>query len=175
MVTSAYVQYDLSKLGFLMIDPCRHLRALIRSVFDALGVARFDALDDTTAGLAAIERLRPDIVIVEWELAPISGADFVRAIRREAANPYVPIIMLTGHTEAGTVLAARDAGINAFMAKPTSARALYERITWIIDHPVDFIRSDVYFGPDRRHQMIDLPPARRRRYADRFSEPEAAS
>jgi DNA-binding response OmpR family regulator len=66
------------------------------------------------------------------------------------ANPYVPIIMLTGHSEKKRVVSARDAGITEFLAKPISAKALYERILNVVANPRPFIKTKSYFGPDRR-------------------------
>jgi DNA-binding response OmpR family regulator len=62
----------------------------------------------------------------------------------------VPIIMLTGYSEKKCVIAARDAGITEFLAKPISAKALYQRILNVIANPRPFVRTKTYFGPDRR-------------------------
>jgi two-component system, chemotaxis family, chemotaxis protein CheY len=76
-------------------------------------------------------------------------------IRQQGANsnPYVPIIMLTGHSEKKRVIDARDAGITEFLAKPISAKALYERIFSVVAHPRPFIKTKAYFGPDRRRSV----------------------
>ena len=58
--------------------------------------------------------------------------------------------MLTGHSEKKHVMAARDAGVTEFLAKPLSAKALYERILNIVMNPRPFVRTKTYFGPDRR-------------------------
>jgi DNA-binding response OmpR family regulator len=58
--------------------------------------------------------------------------------------------MLTGHTERTRVTAARDAGITEFLAKPVSAKRLYQRVFSIVAHPRPFIKTATYFGPDRR-------------------------
>jgi len=68
-------------------------------------------------------------------------------------NPYVPIIMITGHTEKKRVLAARDAGITEILVKPISAKALYQRIVNVILNPRPFVRTKNYFGPDRRRSL----------------------
>jgi DNA-binding response OmpR family regulator len=68
-------------------------------------------------------------------------------------NPYVPIIMLTGHSEKKRVMIARDAGVTEFLAKPIAAKALYERILNVIAHPRPYIKSKTYFGPDRRRNV----------------------
>ena len=78
-------------------------------------------------------------------------------------NPYIPIIMLTGHGDRERVCEARDAGVNMFMAKPVSAKALYERLVWMINHPLPFTRTSDYFGPDRRRKDIGPPNGVERR------------
>jgi DNA-binding response OmpR family regulator len=69
------------------------------------------------------------------------------------ANPYVPIIMMTGHSEKKRVTAARDAGVTEFLAKPISAKALHQRILNIVANPRPFIKTKTYFGPDRRRSV----------------------
>jgi len=58
--------------------------------------------------------------------------------------------MVTGHTEKSRVMAARDAGVTEFLAKPISAKALYQRIVNVVANPRPFIKTKSYFGPDRR-------------------------
>jgi DNA-binding response OmpR family regulator len=62
----------------------------------------------------------------------------------------VPIIMMTGHTERTRVTAARDAGITEFLAKPISAKGLYQRVYSVVAQPRPFIKTATYFGPERR-------------------------
>src|SRR5260370_19105395 len=66
------------------------------------------------------------------------------------ASSQTAIKMLACHTEKAHVVAARDAGITEFLAKPLSANALHGRILNIISNPRPFIKSKTYFGPDRR-------------------------
>jgi DNA-binding response OmpR family regulator len=60
--------------------------------------------------------------------------------------------MVTGHTERSLVEAARDAGVNEFLAKPITAHNLISRITEILDRPRPFVRCEAYTGPDRRRR-----------------------
>ncbi len=103
-------------------------------------------------------------------MKPLDGIDFVKLVRtaRDSPNPYVPIIMLSGYTEYRRVVEARDAGVNEFLAKPISAKALYQRFAAIIDNPRPFIRTESYFGPDRRRQNMGPP----RGSAERRAAPE---
>jgi CheY-like chemotaxis protein len=96
------------------------------------------------------------------------GLEFVHFLRNDPAspNPYMPIIMLTGHGDRDRVREARDAGVNTFMAKPISAKAMYERLVWMINHPLPFLRTNDYFGPDRRRNDIGPPSGVRERRAE---------
>jgi DNA-binding response OmpR family regulator len=60
--------------------------------------------------------------------------------------------MLTAHSEKARVEAARDAGATEFCAKPITAIEMLRKIGAVIDHPRPFIRTDTYFGPDRRRR-----------------------
>ena len=93
------------------------------------------------------------------------------------ANPFVPIIMLTGHTEKDRVTAARDAGITEFLAKPISAKALYQRIVNVVANPRPFIKTKTYFGPDRRRNVNPnyIGPERRKGGKARRHPPAVAA
>jgi hypothetical protein len=49
--------------------------------------------------------------------------------------------------------AARDAGVTEFLAKPISAKGLYQRIVNVVANPRPFIKTKTYFGPDRRRNV----------------------
>ncbi|MBU6298344.1 MAG: response regulator, partial [Alphaproteobacteria bacterium] len=91
---------------------------------------------------------------------------FTREVRTSAQspNPYVPIIMVTGHTERHRVETARDAGVTEFLAKPITAQNLFLRIAEIVERPRSFVRCNGYFGPDRRRHADETykGPWRRR-------------
>ena len=79
----------------------------------------------------------------------MDGFELARRIRRDedSPNPYVPIILCTGYTELGLVIAARDAGVNEVLAKPITANTLYNRIRTIIEEPRQFVQLDSFLRP----------------------------
>src|SRR5690606_14043240 len=96
--------------------------------------------------------INPDIVIADWMMKPMDGISFARMVRNDPRSPnaYVPIILMTGFSERRRVLQARDAGVTEFLVKPFNARDLYKRIAQVIERPRQFVRSEDFFGPDRR-------------------------
>jgi DNA-binding response OmpR family regulator len=105
-------------------------------------------------------------VLTDWAMPIFDGLELTQMIRQPGANgnPYAPIIMLTGHSEKKRVVAARDAGVTEFLAKPISAKSLYQRVMNVVANPRPFIKTKNYFGPDRRRNANQnyIGPERRR-------------
>ena len=143
---------NLGALRCLIADDNANMRRIVRTCLHAFGIREvYDAVDGADA-LEAFNRHLPDIIILDWVMPVFSGIDVVRMIRQPIgnANPFVPIIMLTAHPERSSVIAAREAGVTEFLAKPISATALYQRIANAVTNPRPFIKTRSYFGPDRR-------------------------
>ena len=166
-------QYNLDRLNILVLDDNRNMRVLIKSILFALGVRKLHGAHDVKQAFRDIQYFHADIVITDWHMEPLNGLDFVHMVRSDenSPNPYVPIIMLTGHTELPRVCEARDAGVNEFLAKPISAKALYSRLASIIEHPRPFIRTKTYFGPCRRRRNLGAPRGMKERRADELEKP----
>ena len=127
---------------------------------------------EATDGAEALQALRSnpiDIVMTDLAMQPLDGIDFVRLAAQfaESPNPMVPVIMITGHSTLRRVAEARDVGVTEFLSKPVTARGVIERITRVVDHPRPFVRTDRYFGPDRRRRDDPNYPGPYRRLADK--------
>ena len=146
----------LAKLCVLVADRDFRTASLVQRILFSFG---FRNLDITTNGESALALLRArpyDIIITEWEMAPVDGVSLIKAIRAAKDDKRIPrdipILMLTGRTDLGSVAAARDAGVTEFVAKPFSAKTISNRIIQIIDNPRPFVESEEYIGPDRRRR-----------------------
>ena len=151
----------LAKLCVIVADRDFRTASLVQRILFSFG---FRNLDITTNGESALALLRArpyDIIITEWNMAPVDGLSLIRAIRTAKEDKRVPrdipILMLTARTDMESVSAARDAGVTEFVAKPFSAKTISNRIIQIIDNPRAFVESESYTGPDRRRR--GTPPA----------------
>jgi CheY-like chemotaxis protein len=149
------VRIDFKRLRFLVIDDNAHMRRIMRTLLHGFGAREVYEAEDGAAGLEAFTHYIPDIIITDWAMPIFDGLELTQMIRQPGANsnPYVPIIMMTGHSEKKRVTLARDAGVTEFLAKPISAKALYQRILNIVANPRPFIKTKTYFGPDRRRNV----------------------
>lgn len=143
---------DFSRLRFLVIDDNAHMRRILRTLLHGFGAREVFEAEDGATGLEAFTNYVPDIVLTDWAMPIFDGLELTQMIWQPGANanPYVAIIMLTGHSEKNRVTAARDAGVTEFLAKPISAKGLYQRIVNVVANPRPFIKTKTYFGPDRR-------------------------
>lgn len=142
----------LKHLQVLLVDDNPHMRAITASVLRSIGVG---SIWEASDGAKAMESLREhaiDVAFVDLEMQPLGGLEFTRAVRTnpDSANPYLPIIMMTGHTEEHRVIEARDIGVTEFLAKPITARTLIDRLNSVIVKARPFIKTEGFFGPDRR-------------------------
>ena len=131
---------------------------------------------DAADAFKEIKQHVPDLIITDWEMSPLDGLDLIRMIRKanDSPNNFIPIILLTAHADAKRVMEARDAGVNEVVAKPISASALGKRIDASLNHPRSFVRTENYFGPDRRRQNLGPPQGKRERRHDQMAAASAA-
>lgn len=146
------IHVDFTKLRFLIIDDNLHMRRILRTLLHGFGARHVYEAEDGAGGIEAFTQYGPDIVVTDWVMPIFDGLELTRMIRQSDGNtnPYVPIIMLTGHTEFARVTAARDAGVTEIMTKPISAKSFYQRVLTIVANPRPFVKTKTYFGPDRR-------------------------
>jgi CheY-like chemotaxis protein len=146
------VRYEVLKI--LIVDDNRYMRLLLAEILKSVGVRTIYEAGDGAEGLHLMTQQPVDLVITDLSMQPLDGLDFLRLLRRSADSPNqaVPVIMITGHSTSAKVHEARDAGVNEFLAKPLSARAVLERLHRAIDQPPSFVRREGYVGPDRRRR-----------------------
>ena len=135
------------------------MRGILRAMLQGFGARRVFDAEDGAAGLEVMNRVIPDIVIADWVMPVLDGLEMVRIVRQpDHPMAFVPIILVTAHTEKKRIVSARNAGVHEILSKPISATSLYRRISSVVTQPREFVRSDSYFGPKLRDEK--LPPRR---------------
>lgn len=147
----------VQSIEILIVDDNQYMRKVIRNLLVNLGVKNIHEAGDGIAGLEAIRTYSPDIAILDWEMPLLNGAELVRIVRSPGVFPIpdVPIIMLSGHGERWRVLEAARLGVNEFLKKPVSSKALLDRIVAILAHPRPMVRLGDYYGPEPRKMFSD--------------------
>ncbi|MEZ4292501.1 MAG: sigma-54 dependent transcriptional regulator [Myxococcota bacterium] len=80
------------------------------------------AVPDAERALAALDRIRPDLVTLDAVLPGLDGLEALRRLKQRA--PELPVIMLSGHGQARTIVEAMRLGATDFLRKPFEAEEL---------------------------------------------------
>ena len=158
MIDQKYIAARLAKTKVLVVDDEHYMRKVVRTLLMSIGVRTIYEAPNGVAGLEAIRNTQPDVVIVDWQMPGLDGASFVRLVRSPATVPYpdVPIIMLTGHGERSRVVEAVQIGVNEFLLKPVSSKALQSRIVSVLTKPRPIVQSGAYYGPVPRKMAAGM-------------------
>lgn len=146
----------IATLKVLVVDDDHAMRKVVRTMLAGIGVKTVYEACDGMSGLDATRAHAPDLVIVDWEMPGIDGAQFVRMVRSpgEFPMPDVPIIMLSGHSERWRVIEAAHIGAHEYLLKPVSTKALRERITAVLCQARPTVKLGGYYGPLPRRMVI---------------------
>lgn len=138
----------------LVIDDNEHMVAITAAMLRAFGFGNVLCADDAPSALDLIDDSPVDLIVVDYRMPEMDGIAFVTQLRREDESPnrFVPIIMLTAHSEHARICQARDSGVTEFLCKPLAATELFKKIASAVDHPRPFVCAEDYVGPDRRRK-----------------------
>src|SRR5262245_3218086 len=146
----------LAGLRVLIVEDNSFTRKVNRGLLAHLGVKTIHEANDGADGLDAIRKYAPDLVIVDWDLPHLTGAELVRMVRspRTFPMPDIPIIVLTCHGERWRVIEAQRCGAHEFLVKPASAQAVLDRIVSIFMNPRPMVQLPNYYGPQPRGAFL---------------------
>jgi CheY-like chemotaxis protein/nitrogen-specific signal transduction histidine kinase len=121
----------LPGLRVLCVEDNPYGRIVHNAVLGELG-HRVSFVGSGEAAIEEVARNEHDVVLMDIALAGIDGIEATRRIR---ALPLpaggIPIIGVSGRTEAGDEMAALAAGMNAYLRKPASPAELYEALRMV--------------------------------------------
>lgn len=117
---------DLRGRRILVVEPSITIRKIVELTLD--GAVVVTATDAETAQ-AALRRGRFDLILAAANLGSLSGYDLCAAVKSQAA---IPFIMLRGSVEPFDENRARQAGVDAVIAKPFDPAALIDQINRIL-------------------------------------------
>ena len=118
----------------LVVDDSAHMIQIVRAVLEAFGMHGIAGERDPKRAFDEFLANGADLLIVDYHLGASNGIQFVARVRNlpDEVKAQVPIVMMTSYTEQSRVMAARDAGVDAFVRKPITGRELYIKIAYAL-------------------------------------------
>ncbi len=155
-INAKHAEFLINQQSVLLVDDSAFIRNLVRGLLTGIGVKKIYEAADGIAALELIREVQPDIVIVDWEMPLLNGPELVRIVRSPGIfpTPDVPIIMMSGNVDHRRVMEATRLGVNEFLCKPMSAKALMERMISILLKPRETVRVGNYYGPAPRKPPV---------------------
>ena len=120
--------------SILVVDDDPKIVRLVRTYLERDGHDVLSAADGRAA-IAAIERHRPTLVILDLMLPEIDGRDVIRALRREEAatgRGSTPVLILSARGSLGDRIAGFEDGADDYLPKPFSPAELSLRVGAIL-------------------------------------------
>ncbi|MCG8443211.1 MAG: response regulator [Caulobacterales bacterium] len=164
---------QLEDVTVLVLDGHRHMRAIIRTLLRGFGARNLVECESIDEAIAALEVSAIDVALVDYYVGEQHGSNFVRAVRKLDQNPhrFMPLISCSASTTMDVIRDMTDAGVDEFLIKPLSARALWQRINIAMEDRRHFVRAPNYFGPDRRRRKDSYEGENKRSQPPKYVEP----
>ena len=149
-------------LNILIVDDNAFMRKVTRMMLMNLGAKSVIEASDGLAALEAIRTRDPDIMLLDWDMPVLNGIEVLRIVRSPGVfpRPNLPTIMLTNPAGRSQITEALRAGVHEFLIKPTSPKALRDRLTSIVVNPRPMMKIGKYYVPRPRRIRPAVASAR---------------
>ncbi|NWB87478.1 MULTISPECIES: response regulator [Pseudomonas] len=131
----------------LLVDDHSLIRAGVRAlVLDIPGYAVIGEASDGAQLLDAVERLNPDIILLDLSMRETGGLDALRKLK--AVRPQSKVLILSMHTDPQLIMQALEIGAHGYLLKDTTATELAQAL--------DALRgNERYLSPAIAHTVIN--------------------
>jgi CheY-like chemotaxis protein len=102
----------------LVVDDQLMMAELTQRILSRLGFEKINYEPNGEKALARMRSQRYQLVICDMHMQPVSGLQLLRSIRHDDALKDTRFIVMTGSVEPSTVMAAKQAGADAYLLKP---------------------------------------------------------
>ena len=119
------------KVVLIVEDNDKNMK-LARDVLQAKGYATIEAVNGEDGVRLARER-NPDLVLMDIRLPGISGIEALTALRADPETSSIPVMALTASVTPTDCTRIKEAGFDAFLAKPMVLRELVESVKCLVE------------------------------------------
>ncbi len=115
----------------LVVEDTEDNRQILR---DLLGMAGYDMVEahDGAEGVAKAAEHKPDLILMDIQMPVMDGYEATRRIKANPDLKAIPIVAVTSYALSGDEQKTRDAGCDAYIAKPYSPRQMLAKVREIL-------------------------------------------
>jgi putative two-component system response regulator len=124
------------------VDDTESVRSLFRKLLSTDGHDVVAAADGAAA-LEAVQRHRPDVVLLDVDMPTMDGLEVCRRLKADPGTRLTPVVMVTGQTDLNDRLRGIEAGADEFLSKPVHPQELRVRVRSLsrVKHLIDALDS----------------------------------
>lgn len=112
----------------LIVDDYNTMLRILRNLLRQLEFNNVEEANNGEEALSLLKRGPFDLVISDWNMAPMTGLDLLRSVRADANLRRLPFIMVTAESKTENVVTAKQAGVSNYIVKPFNAETLRAKI-----------------------------------------------
>jgi two-component system, chemotaxis family, chemotaxis protein CheY len=116
-------------MNVLVVDDYKTMVRIVRNLLEQLGFRNIDEATDGPTALSLIRSKDYGLVLSDWNMAPMTGLEVLKAVRAEERTKALPFVMVTAEAKAENVVAARQAGASNYIIKPFTLAVLKQKLT----------------------------------------------
>jgi two-component system chemotaxis response regulator CheY len=117
---------------FLVVDDFAPMREIVRKVLQEMGYEHIQEANDGVTALPLLQAQPFDMLITDWNMPKLPGIELLRAVRKEPKLAALPVLMVTAEVKREQIIAATQAGVNGYIIKPFTSRALADKVQKIL-------------------------------------------
>jgi len=121
-------------LKILVVDDVPAVRSVLKNMLEQMGFTQIIEAEDGETAWQLIQQastqggLAFELVISDWNMPGMSGADLLRAVRSFPPSRDLPFLMVTAEGDHGYLSEAIRAGVTDYVVKPFNGAQLGEKI-----------------------------------------------
>jgi DNA-binding response OmpR family regulator len=121
---------DIKRARVMVVEDERIMSTFILTTLRRIGILDLFAFEDAASALKEVGKIKPDLVLTDIHMRPMSGLEMVRELRASADEKVsgLPVIFLSADSSAATVGETLPLGIAGYIVKPPNMAALQAKI-----------------------------------------------
>jgi two-component system chemotaxis response regulator CheY len=111
-----------------IVDDYTTMLRILRNLLRQLDINNVEEANDGDSAYHMMQKCPPDLIISDWNMAPVTGLELLRKVRADARLKHIPFIMVTAESKTENVIIAKQAGVSNYIVKPFNAETLRAKI-----------------------------------------------
>ena len=120
------------KMPVLIVDDYATMLRIVKNLLKQIGFENVDEATDGGSAFQMMKRKKYGLVISDWNMAPVTGIEFLRNVRQDDDLKGTPFIMVTAESKTENVIEAKNAGVSNYIVKPFSSEILKGKIASVL-------------------------------------------